>query len=92
VRDISLEIPLRPFTLGRGSQRDNPANPRIEAFRNPLDRAALPRRIAALKQNNNAQLFFANPLLQLYKFDLQQAELLRILAVLSDAHDRGMDG
>ena len=83
--DIALEVPLRLFAIGRRAQGDNPANPRIQDFGNPLDGAAFARCVAAFKQHHNAQAFMANPLLQLDQFNLEAAQFAIVIAVFAKA-------
>jgi hypothetical protein len=51
VRDVALEIPLALLGLARLAQRDGAALPRVELVGDRLDRAPLPRRVAALEQD-----------------------------------------
>ena len=47
----------------------------IQALRDPLDRAALPGRVAALEQDDHFQSLVLDPLLQFHQFNLQFGEL-----------------
>ena len=76
--NVTLEIPLVAFPFSRSAQRDYAANPRIQAFRNTLNNAALAGGIAALKDHGNFQAFYADPFLKFDKFDLQVGKLLDI--------------
>jgi len=53
MRHIALEVPLRPLAVIGGRQRHDPGHARIEPLSDPLDHAALTRRIAAFEQNQH---------------------------------------
>ena len=53
VLDVALEVPLGLLPLGRRGQRDDPGDPRVEVLGDPLDRAALARRVAALEDHDD---------------------------------------
>src|SRR5262245_46032091 len=61
MRHVALKIPLRAFALARSRQRRDPADPRIEALRDPLDDPALSRRVAALEEDHNLELLLHDP-------------------------------
>src|SRR6266436_8452947 len=53
MRHVALEVPLGAFALVRSWQRRDPADPRIEALRDPLDDSALSRRVAAFENDHD---------------------------------------
>jgi hypothetical protein len=61
---------LRPLALTRGRQRGDPADTRVEALGDALDRAAFARGIPALEQDDDLFLFVLNPVLQFDEFAL----------------------
>ena len=74
VEDVALEIPLRTFTVGRFPECDHPSAAWVEEFAEPLDRAALARRIPALDDDDNARAFCLGPGLELSELDLQSVQ------------------
>ena len=74
--DVSLEVPLGPFSLGRLLKRDNPDDSRVCAFRDALDRAAFARRIAAFEKYADPHSVFAYPFLKLHEFALEPRQFL----------------
>jgi hypothetical protein len=78
MRGVALKIPLAAFALvGRG-QRDDPADPRVEPLRDPLDRAALACGIAPLEDDDDLQPLVLNPILQPYQFMLKPEQFAKI--------------
>ena len=77
--DVALEVPLGAFPVGRLLQRDDAGTAGVEVFHEPLDRAALARRIPALEHDDVPVAVGLAPLLQLEQFDLQQPFLLLVL-------------
>src|SRR5262245_60921142 len=65
--NVALKIPLAAFALARSRQRRDPADPRIEALRDPLDDPALSRRVAALEEDHDLELLLHDPVLQLHQ-------------------------
>src|SRR5262245_19906268 len=78
VLDIALEVPPRPLPFGRRGKRDDPGNAGVEVLRDPLDRAALSGRIAALEDHNQPSTLSTHPFLQLHELSLKAEELLLI--------------
>ena len=75
VRDVALEVPLGPLALGGRGQRDDPRDPRAEAHRDRLDRAALPGGVAALEDDDDLEAARLHPLLELGELDLERRQL-----------------
>ena len=78
VRGVALEVPLRLLLLGRGAERGDAHDARIGALHDPLDRAALPRRVAPLEEDAHLQAFVAYPLLELHQLPLQPRQVLLV--------------
>jgi hypothetical protein len=66
MRGVALKIPLGAFALAGSRQRRDPADPRIEALRDPLDDPALSRRVAALEDDHDLQLMVHDRVLQFH--------------------------
>ena len=79
--NISLKVPLRLFALGGRAQRHHPANAGVERFSNALDGPTLAGRIPAFKKHHHAQIFVANPFLQLDQLNLQAAQFALVVAI-----------
>jgi hypothetical protein len=101
VRDVALEVPLGALALGRLLQRHHPRPARVEVLHEPLDRAALARRVAPLEQDDDAGAGVLHPVLQLQQLDLQQplgllvlraGEPLVVRVALAPGVDRGAVG
>src|SRR5262245_65509157 len=56
MRHVALKIPLGAFALARSRQGRDPADPRIEALRDPLDDPDLYRRVAAIEEDHDLEL------------------------------------
>lgn len=69
--DVPLEVPLRLLFFGRLLQRDDPRAAGVEVLHEPLDRAALSRRIPALEHDDVPRSGALAPVLQLQQFDLK---------------------
>src|SRR3974377_2017373 len=54
VRDITLHVHLRFFTIGRGGERDEAERARADPLRHRADGSALARGVAAFKNDNNS--------------------------------------
>ena len=81
VLDVALEVPL-PLLARRGRrQRDDARPARIQVLHEPLDAAALARRITTLEQHHEPLIGVLDPALRLEQLDLQQP--LRLLVVLA---------
>ena len=71
MRDIALVVPLPAFPIGRGGQRGDPRDARVEIFGDPFDRAALARPVTAFEDHHDAGAGKSHPLLQFHEFRLQ---------------------
>ncbi len=60
---VALEIPLGLLPLGRGAERDHPADAGAEGFDDPLDDAALAGSVAALENHHDLAAIALDPLL-----------------------------
>ena len=78
MRDIALEVPLAALALGRRGQRHGAADARVETLGDPLDGAALARRVASLEDDDQLELLGDDPVLELDELALQAQELLEI--------------
>src|SRR5262249_47920744 len=78
VGDVALEIPLAAFRLGGRGERDDPGLPRVQVLGDPLDRAALPGRVAALEEDGDPGAGDPHPLLELHELGLQAQQLLLV--------------
>src|SRR5215469_11220926 len=76
LHDVALEIPLPALTLGRDGERDDPRVAGIQVFHESFDGTAFTRRVAALKDDDNAVARILNPVLQLEQLHLQQPLLV----------------
>jgi hypothetical protein len=79
VLHIPLEVPLGAFLLGRLLQCDDAGAARVEVLHEPLDGAALARRVTALENEDVPVIVGLAPLLELEQLDLQQPLLLLVL-------------
>ena len=77
--DVALEVPLCAFPVSRLLQRDDAGTARVEVLHEPLDRAALACRVAALEHDDVPVTVGPAPFLQLQQFDLQQPVLLLVI-------------
>src|SRR5262249_19161693 len=82
MRHVALEVPLGAFALARSRQRRDPADPQIEALRDPLDDPALSRGVAALEDDHDLELLLHDPVLQLHQLALQAKQLLEVDATI----------
>ena len=80
VRHITLEVPLGLFPLARLHQRHDRRAAGVQVLGEPLDRAALAGRVAALEHDDDPLPGGLHPVLQLDELDLQRA--LRALVVV----------
>ena len=78
VLDVALKVPLAAFGLCWFLERNYACSTWIEMFHEALDRAPLPRRIAALEQDHDFLAGFLHPCLQFEEFDLKLVLLLLI--------------
>jgi hypothetical protein len=69
--DITLEIPLPAFSLGRRRKGDDTADPRVKRIGNASDEASLARRISSLKNDAHLATVTFHLLLHLDQFDLK---------------------
>src|SRR5208337_1271184 len=89
--NIALEVPLSFLALGRRAQGDDLADAGVEGFCDALDGAAFAGCIPAFKDHDDAQVFMANPLLELDQLDLQATVLLFVVAVFAKVLYIGVD-
>src|SRR5260221_11779466 len=68
--DVTLEVPLRLFPLGRCGPRVDLGDPGVEVLRHPLDRAALSRLVPALEDQNDPGALGTHPFLLISKLVL----------------------
>ena len=61
VGDVALEVPLRALALGRRAEGDDADDARVRPLDDPLDRAALAGRVAALEQHDDLQARVDDP-------------------------------
>jgi hypothetical protein len=78
VRDVALQVPLGLLALGRLVQGHHVRAARVQVLGEPLDRAALARRVTALEQDDQPALLRPDRTLQLQHLDLQRALLLLV--------------
>jgi hypothetical protein len=88
---VALEIPLGLLALGGRAQGYDPADPRIEAGRDRLDRPALARGVTALEDHDDAEPRVPDPLLELRQLDVEQC-VLRLEGRTLHPWRRGLDG
>src|SRR5262245_29555143 len=82
MRHVALKIPPAAFALARSRQRRDPADPRIEPLRDPLDDPSLSRRVAALEEDHDLELPLHDPVLELHQLALQAEQLLEVDATI----------
>ena len=75
MRDVPLEVPLAFLPLGRGAEGDDPGVAGVEPLHDPLDGAALARRVPALEDHAEPDAFVDDPLLHLHELGLEAGEL-----------------
>ena len=71
MRDVTLEVPLRPFPIIWGWQRHHFADTRVKALGDALDGAPFASCIPALEDDHNLQFLVRYPILQFQEFMLQ---------------------
>src|SRR5208283_5398560 len=71
LRDVTLEIPLRPFALGRFLQRNHTGRARVRVLHEALDGAALARRVPAFEQDDQTLAGLLDPALRLQQLALE---------------------
>ena len=71
MRDITLEVPLRPLPIIRGRQRHHLADARVKALRDALDGAPFASRIPAFEDDDDLQFLMRHPILKFQEFMLQ---------------------
>jgi len=71
VVDVTLEIPLAAFRLGRFLERHDARAPGVQVLHETLDGAALAGGVTALEQRHDALPRFLDPALHLQEFDLE---------------------
>jgi hypothetical protein len=70
---VALQVPLGLLALGRLVQGHDVRAARVQVLGEPLDRAALARRVPSLEQDDKPALLGPDRSLQLQQLDLQQA-------------------
>jgi hypothetical protein len=75
VRDVALEVPLGLLAFGRGRQGGDAGEAGVQVLGDPLDRAALAGRVAALEDDDDPGAGGAQPLLHLHQLPLQPVKL-----------------
>ena len=85
MRDVALEVPLRPLPFGRGREGDDSNEAGVEQSRHPLDEAALAGGIPAFEQHYHPKAAVPDPLLELEQLHLEAAELLVIVLSVKNA-------
>src|SRR5262249_2026246 len=71
VGHVTLQVDLGFLTLRRRGQRDHPEHARAHALGDRLDRAALPRAVAALEHDADLEALALHPLLELHQFHVE---------------------
>src|ERR1035438_9790380 len=89
MRDVALEVPLGFFALSGRGKGHHAADAGVEGFGDALDGAALAGRVAAFKQDHDAQAAVTNPFLELDQLDLEAAEFAVVVAVLAEMEGAG---
>jgi hypothetical protein len=79
VLDVALEIPLRPLAFGGGRKGDDACEAGVQGLHDPLDRAALARRVAPLEDDDDLQATRLDPLLPLDQLDVEALKLRLVL-------------
>jgi hypothetical protein len=79
MRHVPLEVPLGAFALGGFLEGDDAGAARVEALHEPLDRAALAGRVAALEHKHVPGAGVLGPILQLQQLDLEQPLFFLVL-------------
>jgi hypothetical protein len=79
VGNVPLEVPLRTFGFAWLGQGHYPPATWVHVFGDPLDRATLASRVAALEQDHDSVAGLLDRSLSLEQFDLQPFEFLLVL-------------
>ena len=75
VRHVPLEVPLAPLALAGRLEGDDRRAPRVQVLGEPLDGAALARRVPPLEHDDDAPSLLLDPVLQPQQLDLEKALL-----------------
>ena len=86
MRGVTLEVPLRGFTVGGLGQRHHPALARVEMLADGLDRAALASCIAAFEQHQQALPAVLHPARHCGQFQLQRQQQFVVVLALELGH------
>ena len=78
VRDVALDVHLRLLALGRRGERDDAEDARADALGDPLDRAALARRVAPFEDDADLRPGRLDPLLEGDELAVQALQLLLV--------------
>ena len=82
VREVPLDVHLRPLTLGRGGQGNDPEHARAHPLGDPLDRAPLPGGVPALEHDADLGPRRLDPLLHGHEFAVQAPHLPLVVLAL----------
>ncbi|MNT57534.1 hypothetical protein D3C72_1949070 [compost metagenome] len=82
VRQVALHVHLALLSIGGCRQCHHPEHPRTHALGKGLDRAPLAGAVAPLEHDADLDALGLHPFLQLDHFDVQQAQLLKVILVL----------
>ena len=88
VGDVTLEVPLRPFPVGRGAEGHHPAVAGVEPVHDPLDGATLARGVPAFEDDHHPEPGVDDPLLHADQLGLQPEQLLLVGAFGHHRRDR----
>ena len=78
MRHVTLHVDLRFLAIRRGRQRNDAKHARADPLGQPLDDAALARRVPTFENDRNAGAGLLHPGLQVREFDLKPLQLLPI--------------
>src|SRR5262249_39196040 len=85
VLHVSLHVHLTLLPVGRRRKSDNAIYTRADALRDGLDHSTFSGAIPAFQDENHAETFFFDPILESAELHLELAKLLQVLLV---AHPR----
>jgi len=76
--DVPLEVPLGALALGRLGERRDPGDAGVEMLGDPLDGAALARRVPPLEDDDHPGALGPHPLLEPHQLRLQTQQFLLV--------------
>src|SRR5262249_19835635 len=82
VRHVSLEVELGLLALGRRGEGDDAEDARTHPFGHRTNRPALAGAVAPLEDDDDAQAFLFDPVLEVTELGLELAKLLRVFLSL----------